>query len=410
MTHRNSDDDDGEEIEEIEEIEDEDDEIDVEEPAIPAPRATSPRSRVVTGAFGFPRVQLMNHVLERDIAFLRLLGRLEYMLTPQIYIMAYPLLAHRVFYRQLERLRAHGMIWSETISYRILERALGQGDGTDRNTTRTDEKKNPKGLGHKKKVAPPMDRPMVWMLTPLGKEALIDTEVERDQRAIDCLKTHDPAKNLARLNLSHDLQVSLWCSSILLDLRRNAFCRTVFFQIEYVVTGDQRIDALIIVRINTQRRRDVNGSYPWFDGERRLVGDREIRLALEVDRGTEHQHVIYEKGNMYRDLSGQGVYTELFGGPVLPIFLAPGPARMRAIAQEWTAAWPNTWGVISTPTAADHPEHGTLWGNYRLLTDARQEVPLCSAILVDQRGMTTVQPIMTLEQWCEGIVDRPESS
>ncbi len=376
-----------------------DDEDVIQEPETPAtpPRPASPRSRVVTGAFGLPRVQLMNHVLERDIAFLRLLGRLEYMLTSQIQIMAYPLLSHRVFYRQLERLRHHGMIWSADIGYRTLEKALGQEEGAD-------------GLMHRKTVLPPMDRPLVWMLTPLGKEALMDAEVERDPRAIDCLKPHDPAKNLSRLTLSHDLQVSLWCSSVLLELRRTAFCRTIFFQVEYVVTETQRIDALMIVRINTRRRRDVDGSYPWFDGERRLAGDREIRLALEVDRGTEHRHVIYLKGNMYCDLSGQGIYTELFGGPVLPVFLAPGPARMRAIAQEWAAAWPNTWGVISTPTAADHLEHGSLWGNYRLLTDARQEVPLCSEIHVDQRGMTTVQPIMSLDQWREGTVDCAETT
>ncbi len=391
-----------EEHDEIDELDDElDDEGggDTNDTHAPRPRLVSARSRVRAGSFGLPRVQLMNHVLARDIAFLRLLGRLEYMLTPQIHIMAYPTLSKRVFYRQLERLRDHGMIWSEKTNYRVVEAALGDAPAGDQRQTR---RTNP---ALATSTEPPVDNPLIWMLTPLGKESLVAADVERDARAIDCLKAHDPTKDLARLNLSHDLQVSLWCSSVLLDLRRTAFCRTIFFQVEYVVTEGQRMDALIIARINTQRRRDVDGSYPWFDGERRLTGDREIRLALEVDRGTEHRQIIYLKGNMYRDLSGQGVYTELFGGPVLPVFLAPGPTRMRAIAQEWAAAWPNTWGVISTPSAADHPEHGGLWGNYRLLTDARQDVPLCSEIHVDQRGRTTVQPIMSLDQWLDGVVE-----
>ncbi len=68
-------------------------------------------------------------------------------------------------------------------------------------------------------------------------------------------------------------------------------------QTEFYPEKSQRIDALVILRLSPEHPRPVEevGSLPFFDGSDRKEGEIDIRLALEVDKGTEELKVLLEK-------------------------------------------------------------------------------------------------------------------
>jgi hypothetical protein len=154
----------------------------------------------------------------------------------------------------------------------------------------------------------------------------------------------------------------------------------------------------VIIRVTRTPQPIDPARWPWFDGTPRRADEIDIRLALEIDRGTESLPVLLGKGATYRDLHAQGTYNQAFGGPVLPVFLAPTPRRVAQIAREWRDIWPQGWGVISTPRSAAFP-HGVLWGDYRTLTEA-QPFPLLS--IADPHPVTNAvrwTPLCTQELW-----------
>ena len=77
-----------------------------------------------------------------------------------------------------------------------------------------------------------------------------------------------------------------------------------------------------------------------------------VRLALEWDRGTEAFEVIADKALRYRTLTEVGIYQRLFGGPVLPVLIAPTHLRAAELVQAWNAphAWPGGIGVVAVST------------------------------------------------------------
>ncbi len=340
--------------------------------------ANTPTPTIGTDVFGIPFYPLRSAIALRDIHLLRLLGRLEYLTTTHIRRMVYPDMHGSMVFRRLKSLANQGVIWSEKVAYAVLE---------DTDSEPLDK---------------PMKLPLIWMLTPLGRDTLADADVEHDARSVHGLKTHDPAVKLPQLNLTHDLAVSSWLASLIQAVRGNAFCQSMFAQVEFITTPEQRLDALVILRITPGKRREVTHEIPWYAGEPRQPGEVEVRLALEMDRDTEAVKVIGGKAKIYRDLTGTGVYTELFGGPVLPIFIAPYIERMRDIAASWTSVWPDTWGVISTLEASYQSRYGTLWGNYVRLNQRRTVLPLLSEIRVDSRGVVQIVRVMSLEQWEQG--------
>jgi hypothetical protein len=164
----------------------------------------------------------------------------------------------------------------------------------------------------------------------------------------------------------------------------------------------QRVDALVILRLNLSTPRPSVGRIPWFDGTPRRLDEVEVRLALEVDRGTEPLPILLQKAVAYRDLTAGGVYSQAFSGPVLPVVIAPNNRRAGQIAREWQTAWPDGWGVISVVRVCDHPEHGTLWGDYRGMCDGTP-LPLLAALAPDARGRVRSQPVASLERWRQGM-------
>jgi hypothetical protein len=332
-----------------------------------------------TGAFGLPRPPAMPQVSLRRAALLRLLGRLELMSSTQIYQMLYQSMTRRGMQRDLDVMREEGLIWRTSVRYGAL----------------------PAAAGH---LARPMKYPYVYGLTPEGRTVIDTLELEADQRSLEALKCRDVrGRRIPTLTLTHDLQVSWWCSSVLMEARRNAFVQSVFAQVEFITHATQRLDALIILRICPTRPRDVDGQIPWFDGTPCPPDTVEVRLGLEVDAGTEPLSVLLSKGTTTRDLTATGVYGQLFGGPIRTVFLAPTARRAAQIAAEWRDAWPDTWGVISTPKGAEDADHGALWGDYRMLRDGTTVAPLLAELVQGHDNRVRSRPILSIEEWRRGI-------
>lgn len=329
------------------------------------------------GSFGLTPPPALPAIVERQIAVLRLLGRLEVMRSNQIKRLVYPDMSPRGMGKQLITLLGHQLIWRTRVH---LEERVND-----------DHARTP--------VAPPY----VYGLTTAGK-ALLDTlEIEHDQRSLDGLRAREAGSVVVTPNtIAHDLQASWWCSSLLLEIQRACWCHSIFVQVEFTIHPRQRFDALVILRLNLTTPRPDVGRIPWFDGTPRRPDEVEVRLALEVDRGTEPLPILLQKAVAYRDLTAGGIYHQAFGGPVLPVILAPTSRRAGQIAKEWQSAWPDGWGVISVVRACDHPEHGTLWGDYRAMSDGKP-CPLLSALTQDGRGRVRAAPLLTLERWREGM-------
>ena len=286
-----------------------------------------------------------------DIAVLRILGRLEFALTSQLQALVFSTTQVRTMYRQLERLTSQGLIWKQAVSL--------------------DMRKNTRqAVPNRPATKTPMTPHNLYGLTPEGKAYLATHEIEPDLAVWEALKTRDRrAPAVPQATLLHDLQASWWVTSVLCSVMRNRFCTGVFAQVEFHTTPQQRVDALVGLRLNaTIPARDVQ--IPWASRGEGTPQDRWYWFALEVDRGTEQLSFLLGKAVMYRDLTTNGTYQQLVGTSLLPVFLVPTLKRAAQIGAEFKAAWPTSPAVAAVPQAADHPSAGVLWGAYRTLVAA----------------------------------------
>lgn len=330
-----------------------------------------------SGPYGLIRPPSMPDVDDRMTELLRTLGRLEFMLAPQIKALIYPDMGARTMYRHLAHLLAHELIWRMPVN--LERRAERVRDG---------------------RPVPPPRSPAAYGLSVAGKALLEALEVEHDQRSLDGLKARDArGRRPAPSTMAHDLQTSWWCASAILAARRHRHCQRIFVQVEYVVSREQRIDAVLILRFDWSAARVRPAVYrtPWFDGTPRRASEVEVRLALEVDRGTEPLTVLLGKADRYRQLTATGVYGQVFGGPVLPVFIVPNKTRAAQIGREWRDGWPGGWGVVAVDRAAEHPRYGCLWGNYRALIGGQPFALLTE--LAQEGAQVRPRQAATLAEW-----------
>lgn len=335
-----------------------------------------------TGAYHLPRPDTQRWLNHHQIGLLRLLGRLEMMSSAQIYAMVYRgRLTRRGMQRQLERLWNDGLVWRSTVRYGALPGRAGQ-------------------------AGPPTKYPYVYGLSLEGK-AMIDTMgLEHDQRSLDGLRARDPrGRRVPAATLAHDLTVSWWCSSILLAVRQSRICHEVFVQTEFVVSEQQRLDALVVLRLRPDHPRTRTGEIPWFDGRPCPPDAVEVRLGLEIDMGTEQLSVIANKAAVTRSHQAAGLYTSLFGGPIRTIFIAPTRRRAAQIAAEWRTTWPETFGCVATMASCEHQNYGVLWGDYRMLVDGSQPAILLSELVEGADRRIRQHRAISQEAWSASLED-----
>jgi hypothetical protein len=317
---------------------------------------------------------------DREVLLLRLLGRLDMMTLKQIQQAVYPTYSGRGMQNRLDHLLQNDLLW------RVQTRTVAANHAAEYSKVR---KQGAYAYG----------------LADQGKELLNTLEVERDPLTLERLRSRDPKGRKPDLRtISHDLQVSWLCLNILLSAAQNRYCRQVYVQTEFYPEKSQRIDALVIIRLCPDHPRPLDsiGSIPFFDGSERRAGEIDVRLALEVDKGTEELKVLLEKAAKYRDLHKAGIYTATLGGPVLPVFMVQTPRRAAQIAREFQDIWPTGWGVAGTPFSANSRD-GVLWGKYLTLT-ASEPFNLLTHLIVDTHGRVQFFPAISRDEWRVGVV------
>ncbi|MBX0330070.1 replication-relaxation family protein [Oscillochloris sp. ZM17-4] len=325
-----------------------------------------------TAAFGMTIYPGVPPLEARQVALLRLLGRIELADRAIIAQTIYQGYGASTLKRDLLALYTHRLIWRAPAPPTL--RAL-----------------TPANHGSTGRVGG--RRRHVYGLSHEGLALLDQLEVEPDPRSLAGLKARDArGRYPSPSTLGHDLQVAWWCASLLEGLRRLPWCHSVFCQCEFVVSERQRIDAMVVARFDLTTPRADMETLPWFDGTPLRPGQVERRWALELDTGTEALPVLLRKFVCYRDHHADGVYAQIFGGPLLLVLLVQTPRRAGQLATEFQAAWPDGWGLVSLPHAADHPAHGALWGQYRRLRDSQAQALLAG--LPDDPA-----PLLTLAQW-----------
>jgi hypothetical protein len=342
--------------------------------------ATPAAADALTDRFGMVIPSALPLLDELEIQVLRLLGRLDLMTLPQIRHGVYPSYTVRGVQKRLQSLLDDDLIW------RVQTRMVAANHATSYTKVR---KQGAYAYG----------------LSDQGKELLNTLDVEHDPLTFARLVSRDPKGRKPDLRtLSHDLQVSWWCLNAILAAAQNRACRKIYVQTEFYPEKSQRIDALVILRFSPDSLRPVEhvGLLPFFDGSNRNAGEVDIRLALEVDKGTEELKVLLEKAEKYRDLHRAGIYTATLGGPLLPVFLVQTPRRAAQIAREFQAIWPTGWGVVGTPFSVNSRD-SVLWGKYKNLTTS-EPFELLTHMVVDAQGRVQFFPTISREAWRDGVV------
>ncbi len=350
------------------------------------PTPTPPPPTPLADRFGLMVPSALPQLDELEVMLLRLLGRLDMLTLPQIQASIYPTYSGRGVQNRLNHLLEHELLW------RIQTRSVAANHAAEYTRVR---KQGAYAYG----------------LSDHGK-ALLDTlEVERDPLTFNRLRSRESRGRKPDLRtISHDLQVSWWCLNVILSAAQNRFCRKLYVQTEFYPEKSQRIDALIILRLNPDHPRGASevGPIVFFDGTERQAGEIDIWLGLEVDKGAEELKVLLGKAEKYRDLHRAGVYSATLGGPLLPVFLVQTPRRAAQIATEFQAIWPSGWGVAGTPFSANSRE-GVLWGKYKSLATA-EPFDLLTHLVVDGQGRVQFFPAISREAWGHGVVaPRPGS-
>jgi hypothetical protein len=348
--------------------------------ATPPKTAQDTHASALTDSFGVVVPAALPLLDELEVLLLRLLGRLDLMTLQQIWHAIYPTYTLRGVQNRLKHLLDDDLVW------RVQTRTVAANHAAEYTKVRR------QGV-------------FAYGLTDQGKALLNTLEVERDPLTFERLVSRDPRGRKPDLRtLAHDLQVSWWCLNVIMAAAQNRSCRKIYVQTEFYPEKSQRIDALIILRLSPDNPRPAETvrSIPFFDGTEIQPGEVDIRLALEVDKGTEELKILLEKTAKYRDLHKAGVYTATLGGPVLPIFLVQTPRRAAQIATEFQAVWPSGWGVAGTPFSVNSRD-SVLWGKY--LTLSRSEpFHLLTNMGVDAQGRVHFFPTVSREEWRQGMV------
>ena len=318
---------------------------------------------------------------EEEILLLRVLGRLEMMTVAQIHQLIFPTLTNRGVQRHLDRLLADELVW------RAQSRTVAV------NHAAQHEKVPRRGA-------------FVYGLSDDAKALLETLDVEHDPLTRERLVSRDPrGRKPDTRTMSHDIQVSWFCTNVLLAASRNRYCRQLYVQTEFYSEKRQRIDALIMLRLSPDHPRaasDVD-SIPFFDGTARRPGEIDIRLALEIDRGSEELKVLLEKIEKYRDLTHLGVYDQTIGGPLLMVFVVQTPRRAGQLARQFKDLWPSGWGVVATPQSANNLKAGVLWGRYKSLASG-EPFDLLTHLVPNTTGQMQFFSAISCEEWIDGEV------
>jgi len=314
---------------------------------------------------------------ERELAVLRLLGRLGMVLGQTIRDLVCPDQHPASCRRMLRALAARRLIWQATVPNLT---AAGRAQGR---------------------------APNVYGLTDDGRQLLDSFGAEPHDGTLERLiarAKHAPAAPPVA-SLVADTYLSDWCASLLDQIRRTPLLAGVHVQRRYALTASdgtllQTIGAVIVLAFDPQRTTFEPPPPPWLipwltDGAVPAAW-RVVRLALELDTGVMALRSLFELAQTYQRLTADGTYQRLLGGPLRPVIVTLPGRRARAVAEVWMGAWEGSPALLSSVERTCHPHFGVLWGEYLAL----KSNPVTKSSLLG--------PLLgTVEQWPAQIAAWP---
>lgn len=199
--------------------------------------------------------------------------------------------------------------------------------------------------------------------------------------------------------LVSETYMSDWCASLIDQVRRTPMLAGVHVQRRYALTDAdgtllQTLGALIVLAFDPNLKTMDRPAWviPWLTDGAISSSWRVVRLALEVDTSVMGTRAIFDLAQTYQRLTESGVAQRLLGGPLQPVIVTPPGRRARAVAEVWMGAWPGSPALLSSVERTAHADYGVLWGEYLgLQASPLQRSPLLGKLLgtVDQWAAKT---------------------
>lgn len=314
---------------------------------------------------------------ERELAVLRLLGRLGMVMGQTIRDLVCPDLHAASCRRMLRAMAARRVIWKASVP-NLNDAGRAQGRA-----------------------------PHVYGLTDDGRQLLDTFGAEPHDGTFERLiyRSKQAPAPPALASLVAETYLSDWCASLLDQVRRTPMLAGVHVQRRYAVTATdgtllQTIGAVIVLAFDPELTTFDRAAWtiPWITDGAVSPAWRVVRLALEVDPGVMALRSIFEMAQTYQRLSTDGTYQRLLGGPLRPVLVTPSGRRARAVADVWMGAWEGSPAILSSVDRTCHAHFGVLWGEYMAL----KSNPVAKASLLGTL-------LGTVEQWPAKIAAWPAS-
>lgn len=296
---------------------------------------------------------------DREVAVLRLVGRLGITQGVMIRGLVLPDLSESAGRELLRRLVARKLLWHGNRSNH---------DAAGRLQGRT---------------------PRVYGLTEEGRQLLDTFGVEsRPDTLQQFVVRAKHAPTPASFQLADESYVSDWCAILLDQVRRHrtfvgAHVQRRYSFIDPAGTVLQTVGALIVLAFDkAQRVAPPPGCrFPWLAGGRINDSWLVVYLALEVCPSLMDQRALVQLAQTYQQFSAQGLYRSWFSGPLRPVIITETPQEAERLGALWTKQWPTSPGMISSKDRTSHSEYGVLWGSYTSLANPAQQMPLLGPTL-----------------------------
>jgi len=283
---------------------------------------------------------------ERELAVLRLLGRLGMVMGQTIRDLVCPDQHEASCRRLLRELAERKLIWQASVP-NVNDAGRSQGRA-----------------------------PNVYGLTDDGRQMIDTFGAEPHDGTFERLiyRSKQAPSAPAVSALVSETYLSDWCASLLDQVRRTPMLAGVHVQRRYAVTAAdgallQTIGAVIILAFDPELKKFDRPGWviPWLTDGAIASSWRMVRLALEVDTGVMAMRSIFEMAQTYQRLSNDGTYQRVLGGALRPVIVTPPARRARAVAEVWMGAWDGSPALLTNVERTCHQKYGVMWGEYLAL-------------------------------------------
>lgn len=280
---------------------------------------------------------------EREIAALRLIGRLGIISRTDVHTLIAPDLGRSAQYELLSRLLAQNLLWrSQAPGVRAMTPA-----GT----------------------VQPIRRPDVVGLTVDGLQLLEGLGVDTNRLRNNSLIARDRRAPLPnRQAIEQGVAVSSWCASLLEQIRQLPYLAALEVCVQRTVEAESlRYTPAALLSLTTARERRTAAplwQLPWETGLPHDTRFPALRFALEIEHAPESDRRITQRANVHRVLHQAQAWRPYVGGDVTPILVVSTPHRQTQVAALWRTVWADTPALITNAADLAHETYGVLAGRY----------------------------------------------